>query len=175
MLFYHGTNELIDSINFSRSRLRTDFGRGFYLSSELGTARDWARGKAGFSGIATVMRYEIYDSLFNDAAMNILKFDTPSIEWLNFIGENRQRYIGKKNKQEPRHSFDVVTGPIANDKVADVVDMYCKGKITAEKAIEGIKALPSVVQMSFHTIQTFKYIKAVTHSQFEKNRWSNWC
>ena len=104
-----------------------------------------------------------------------MKFNAPTIEWLNFISDNRQRDIEKRNIQEPRHSFDVVTGPIANDKVADVVDMYCKGKITAEKAIEGIKALPSVVQMSIHTIHTLKYINAVTYSQLEKNRWSNWC
>jgi len=174
MLFYHGTNEVIGGIDFLKSRLRTDFGRGFYLSSEFDTARDWAMGKAGFSGVATVMRYEICDSLFNDDALNYKKFAAPSIEWLDFISDNRQRNIGKKGLKEPRHYFDVVTGPIANDKVADVVDMYCKGKLTAEKAIEGVKALPSVIQMSFHTIQAFKHIQSVTYSQLEKSKWSKW-
>ena len=51
MILYHGTTEIIHEIDFSRCRLRTDFGKGFYISSKLSTAREWAISKAGFSGI----------------------------------------------------------------------------------------------------------------------------
>ena len=32
MFFYHGTTEIISNIDFEKCRLRTDFGKGFYLS-----------------------------------------------------------------------------------------------------------------------------------------------
>jgi len=73
--FYHGTNDLIGDIDFSKCRLRTDFGRGFYISSKLAPARDWAIGKSGFFGIPTVMRYEINKEIWNDGLLNIIKFD----------------------------------------------------------------------------------------------------
>jgi len=68
MHFYHGTNAVIGDIDFNKCSLRTDFGRGFYISSKLGSARDWAIGRAGFSGMPTVMRYEISRGMFNDTA-----------------------------------------------------------------------------------------------------------
>jgi len=40
--FHHGTNMVINSIDLGKSRSRTDFGKGFYLGSNLGEARKWA-------------------------------------------------------------------------------------------------------------------------------------
>ena len=174
MFFYHGTNEVISNIDFSKSRFRTDFGRGFYLSSKLDTAKEWAVGKSGFSGTATVMRYDISDMVYNDTTLNIKRFDEPIIEWLDFIKKNRRRDISKENTPEPRHSFDVIIGPIANDKVADIVDMYCKGRINAEVAINNVKALPNVIQISFHSSNAFKHIKSVSYSQLKKSIWCKW-
>jgi len=174
MLFYHGTTEVIGGIDFSKCRLRTDFGRGFYISSKLGSARDWAVGGSGFSGVPTVMRYEISPDIFNDTVLNILRFDKPSTQWLDFIRDNRRRDIANNGVLELRHDYDIVSGPIANDKVADVVDQYCKGRISAEVAIARTKALPSVFQMSLHTKQALKYIIAATYARRESGKWSEW-
>jgi hypothetical protein len=174
MHFYHGTTEVISDIDFSKCRLRTDFGRGFYMSNKLGPARDWAVGRAGFSGVPTVMRYDINRDIFNDSALCINRFDKPSTEWLNFIRDNRRRDIAGNNAFEPRHDYDIVSGPIANDKVADVVDQYCKGRLSAEEAIARTKALPSIFQMSLHTKQTLEYIISVMYAQRESVKWSEW-
>jgi len=174
MRFYHGTNAVIGDIDFNKCRLRTDFGRGFYISSKLGSARDWAIGRAGFSGIPTVMRYEISRDIFNDTALSILRFDYPSTQWLDFIRDNRRRDIESKSAFEPRHKHDIVSGPIANDKIADVVDLYCKGRISADEAIARVKALPSVFQLSLHTVQTLQFITAVMFSLRENRKWSEW-
>jgi len=45
MILYHGTNQKLEVIDFNRCRLRTDFGKGFYMSDKLGNARDWAVSK----------------------------------------------------------------------------------------------------------------------------------
>ena len=174
MILYHGTTEIISTVDFAKCRLRTDFGRGFYISSKLATARVWAIGKAGFSGIPTIMRYEIANSLLSDGTMNCLRFDSTSVEWLDFIRDNRRIDIEGNTSPEPRHSFDVVSGPIANDKVADVVDSYCKGRIDAINAIAHTKALPSVFQLSLHTQKALKYILSVAYSQQDTRIWSKW-
>jgi hypothetical protein len=174
MILYHGTNEILGAIDFRKCRLRTDFGRGFYISSKLGTAKDWASGKAGFSGEPTVMRYEISNEIFTDSTLSYKRFGTPTTEWLDFIRDNRCMDTGNSNSPEPKHTYDVISGPIANDKVADVVDMYCKGKISAADAIARTKALPSVFQLSLHTPQSLKYIVSVTYSQMESRKWSAW-
>jgi len=174
MILYHGTSEIIAEVDFEKCRLRTDFGKGFYISSKLGTAREWAVGKAGFSGVPTVMRYELSNNIFNDNAISYQKFDKPTKKWLDFIRDNRRRDVAKADSPEPRHSFDIVSGPIANDKVADVVDLYCQGKIGVDEAIIRTKALPSVFQLSMHTPQALTYISSVQYSQRINNKWSAW-
>ena len=177
MILYHGTTEVIGDIDLGKCRLRTDFGKGFYMSSKLGTARDWAIGKAGFSGIPTVIRFRIKDDIFANSALSYKRFDSPTEEWLNFIRDNRRMDIGNSNSPEPRHFYDIVTGPIANDKVADAVDRYCKGKISIEDAIARVKALPSVFQMSFHTALALTYVdQRLTECQqrIQRNTWSAW-
>jgi len=75
---------------------------------------------------------------------------------------------------EPRYNHDIVSGPIANDKIADVVDLYCKGRISAEEAIARTKALPSVFLLSLHTVQTLQFITAVGYSQRKNRNWGEW-
>jgi len=174
MVFYHGTSEIIDIIDFNRCRLRTDFGRGFYVSSKLGPAKEWASGKAGFSGIPTVMRYDIKAEILDDKSLNILRFDRPSKQWLDFIRDNRRMDNNGMITIEPRHSYDVVSGPIANDKVADVVAVYCKGRISADDAIAKVQALQSVFQLSLHTPLALSYVIRVSYSQRSSTRWSEW-
>ena len=118
MILYHGTNQILGDIDFNKSRLRTDFGKGFYFSDKLGNARDWAVDKSGFSEMPTVMRYDLCNKIFQDQKLSLLRFDNPTIEWLNFVRDNRRRNPDSTASKEPRHSYDIVSGPIANDKVA---------------------------------------------------------
>ena len=80
MILYHGTDQKIDTIDFAKSRLRTDFGRGFYLSDKLGNAQAWAIDKSGILGIAIVLCYEIDDAILNDFKIKTLRFDKPSVD-----------------------------------------------------------------------------------------------
>ena len=57
MELYHGTNQIIREIDLNRGRLRTDFGKGFYLGSNLEVAREWAKSRAAFSGTPIIMRH----------------------------------------------------------------------------------------------------------------------
>ena len=170
---------IINAINLSMSRSRTDFGKGFYMGNNLGEARKWAISQSMATETPTVMRYVLKDALFNfdDNSLKRLWFSSPSIGWLNFVRDNRRLTVTNTQNKEPRHDYDVVYGPIANDKVADVVDEYIDGLVTAEEAILRIRVIPSVYQISFHTPLALTCInQTMTEYQQRTNhgKWSVW-
>jgi len=58
MMYYHGTNSIFNTIDLSKSRLRTDFGKGFYFTNKIGTAQGWATRRAMISGgIPTILQF----------------------------------------------------------------------------------------------------------------------
>ena len=177
MVLYHGTNQIIRDIDLNKGRLRTDFGKGYYLGSNLGVAREWAKSRAAFSGTPVVMRYTLDVAVFTDENVNPCKFDTPTVEWLNFVRDNRRRNSKGIKSPEPRHNFGIVSGAIANDKVNFVVDDYIKELITAEEAIKKVRAIPSVFQVSIHTPTALAFI---TENDVEYQKlldtgsWSEW-
>ena len=177
--FHHGTNMIIGAIDLSISRSRTDFGKGFYMGNNLGVARKWALSQSMASETPTVMRYVLRDELFDltESCLKRLWFSAPTVEWLNFVRDNRRISLLNVQTKEPRHDFDIIYGPIANDKVADVVDEYVDGLITADEAIQRVKVVPSVYQMSFHTALALTYIdQQLTEYQcrIKGNTWSAW-
>ena len=174
MILYHGTDQRIDVIDLSKSRLRTDFGRGFYLSDRLGNARTWAVDKSGNWGVPTVIRCYVDDAIWNDVGLQHRKFDSPTAAWLNFVRDNRRRNSAGVSSNEPRHSFDIISGPIADDKVALAVDKYCRGLLTTEEAIEEIRIIKEVFQVSLHTPLALTYIRQMLYSQRTNKRWSGW-
>jgi hypothetical protein len=42
VIVYHGTNAVISVIDLSVCRVRTDFGKGFYFTDRIETAKGWA-------------------------------------------------------------------------------------------------------------------------------------
>ena len=175
MTLYHGSSEIIIAIDFEKSNLRTDFGKGFYMGSRLVEARKWATGKSGFSGIPTVMRYSVKDNLLHDTIANALIFDSPNKEWLDFVKENRRRISTGSNTHEPRHSYGAVSGPIADDKANTIVAKYCNGVINAKEALVLIRTIPNVFQISFHTPLALTYISITEYQQYiVDGKWSGW-
>ena len=177
MTLYHGSNTLIGAIDLQRSRNRVDFGKGFYLTDKFGTARDWAIRKVELEseGMPTVTAYEISPDIFS---LSGLRFPhIPELEWLEFICANRRISVPGSAKNEPRHDFHWVAGPIADDKVVDVVAEYMRSEITADEAIKRLRVLPQTYQISLHTSATFDYIDDVNvqYRQLKKGRWTqNW-
>jgi len=173
MSLYHGTNRIIEIIDLDNSRKRTDFGKGFYLADKIATARDWATSRADLrGGTPTILSYEISDSVFKLFGK---RFEAlPTLEWLEFIALNRQISPQYANKKEPRHDYHWVSGPIADDKIADVVDEYLEGDITADEAIRRAGVLPQTYQLCLHTSDAIRFINDanVLYKQFKNGRWS---
>jgi len=172
---YHGTDTIITTVNLDKSRLRTDFGKGFYLSSKLGDARNWAVDKYGATKTPIVMRFTLDTAKLTTPELLVLRFEQPTVEWLNFIRDNRQIKAIVGISGEPRHNYDVVSGPIADDKVAKVVADYIDRIINADEAIRRTRALPSVFQTSLHSQKALGCIVRCEYQQKINNgKWTEW-
>jgi hypothetical protein len=149
------------------------------MGNNLGEARKWAISQSMTTEIPIVMRYALSGEIFN-LNNNILKrlwFSSPTVEWLDFVRDNRRFVAQNAMNSEPRHDYDIVYGPIADDKVVDVVDEYIDGLITVEEAILRVKVIPSVFQMSFHTPLALSHIdQSLTEYQhrIKGSTWSAW-
>lgn len=126
---YHGSNIVVDKPLVGIGRKNLDFGEGFYVTSLLSQAEEWARNKARYymqaEGIVSQYSFDI------EAAMSIYsfhKFERYDSEWLNFIVNNRQ---GGDNWSK----WDIIEGGVANDRVIDTVENYMAGLIDEERAL----------------------------------------
>ena len=86
--------------------------------------------------------YEIELELSDD--LSIKKYDGLSEEWLLMVQKNRT--LGGI-----QHNFDIVQGPVANDKTARTIALYVAGIITAQEAIERLRSNRINDQVSIHT------------------------
>jgi len=95
-------------------------------------------------------------------------------EWLDFICFNRRRKPADVLKKEPKHDYNWVSGSIADDDIADVVDDYIAGDIDETDAINRARALPQTYQLSLHTIEAISFADEVNvyYKQLKKGRWS---
>ena len=142
MILYHGSNQNFNIIDLSKSKDKRDFGRGFYATTVREQAEDWAR--------ALFDRYKgdgifIYEIMFGPIeSLLIKKFDELSEEWLSMVQKNRT--LGGI-----QHNFDIVQGPVANDKTARTIALYIAQIINAKEALERLKYNSVNNQVSFHT------------------------
>lgn len=110
MILYHGSNLVIDRIDLTKSKPNKDFGQGFYLSADEKQANEMASFKSmQLGGEAVVSKFEFDESVMEGNSLHIKIFESYSEEWADFVLANRD---GKAVE-----SFDIVYGPIANDKV----------------------------------------------------------
>ena len=66
-------------------------------------------------------------------------------------------------RKSRKHDYDLVLGPVANDKVFSTVNLFESGVLTAEAAILQLKAYKTYDQISFHSkraISTLQFIES---------------
>lgn len=111
MKLYHGSNTFISKIDLSLSKPNKDFGQGFYLSDDLNQAKAMAWRTVERNGIGepTVTTFEFNEKNLSDTSFKIKIFDTYDEEWALFVMKNRYENV--------RHEYDIVVGPIADDRI----------------------------------------------------------
>ncbi len=158
MILYHGSNVAIDKIDLSMSRPGKDFGRGFYLSADKSQAVELAESKMAFlGGEATVTAFEFDESVMVGSRLKVLSFEGYSKEWAQFVYNNRENY-----SDTPLHEYDIVYGPIANDRVGAQIRAYKGGGITLEELMRRIRFIKGVTyQYYFGTEDAIKTLTRI--------------
>jgi len=134
LILYHGSYIAIEKPDLTFSRLRTDFGKGFYTTPIKEQAERWCERFVRGQGAAFLSAYEfLHGTGFNlPPSVRVLDFNEYSMEWLDFITSCR---LGL-----PVDAYwDLVIGGVANDKVFDTLQLYFDKLIGAEEAIGRLK------------------------------------
>lgn len=151
---YHGSTVAVRKPSLRPGRPNADFGKGFYTTSNLEQAVRWAHIKQEREEAerAVVSIYEFDESLLENPDLIIRQFTGADEPWLYFVTDCR--------KSRP-HEFDLVQGPVANDKVFTTVNLFESGVLSAEAAILQLKAYKTYDQLSFHTARVIKTLNFV--------------
>ncbi len=147
MILYHGTNIDFREISLMRSKPNKDFGRGFYLSADMKQAEQMAHIKTEQLeyGEPIVQTYEINDDFRSE--LKVLEFTDYSEEWAKFILLNRNNPISSQ-----AHDYDVVIGPIADDRVGLQLWRYENRSIDMPTLVRNLKFMKGVtIQYFFGT------------------------
>lgn len=158
MILYHGGLERVEQPEIRVSNRYLDFGTGFYATSSYQQAEDWVRrkvkelrGRCGY-----VNKYELNANLLD--GLKCLCFDTPTEEWLDFVMSNR-------TDSHFTHDYDVVYGPVANDRVYAAFALYEGGLLNKQNLIAELKTYKLVDQYLFHSNKSLTVIKFVEAKQ----------
>lgn len=146
MKLYHGTTVDIEQIDLSKSRPNKDFGRAFYLSTEEAQAMEMAQFKAAFEDATPIVNvYEFDDNLFEQ--FRCKRFEEYTTEWAHFVYEHRTEPNGCT-----LHDFDIVYGPIANDRIGAQIARFKQGYITFDEFLKRIQYIKGITfQYAFCT------------------------
>lgn len=144
MICYHGSDTIVDTPKILQSKRPLDFGGGFYVTTNSAQAKGWAIKVAlrNKSDCKFVNRYE-FDETKAESQFIVIRFATADEKWLDFICDNRSgRFTG---------DYDIVIGPVADDRVYRVVVEYENKDIDKETALKNLKAETLCDQILFHT------------------------
>lgn len=154
MICYHGSDTVVDAPKILEAKRPLDFGGGFYVTSNKEQAEAWAKRVSyrNNSKKACVNVYE-FDLVKAEQEATVIKFEKADENWLDFICANRS---GKET-----FDYDIVVGPVADDKVYRVVILFENGDIDKDAALKRLKAEVLSDQILFHTEKALEFLKFV--------------
>ena len=140
--FYHGSRQgIIGEINPELNKNKTlDFGYGFYLGTSF-------KQSSTFVAAEDERKDKIYDFSFSLDGLDYLELR--GIAWVLFVAYNRGK-IKNTKENEPiirqirkiiNHNYDVIVGPIADDKMAISMDNFFNNNISYGQLIRCLTQL----------------------------------
>ena len=151
MILYHGSNVEVKQPILLKVQRELDFGKGFYTTSDMEQAARWAWRTAKRRGEsnAFVTVYEVNEDELKN--IRLLSFDSPNVDWLDFVVKNRKgEYIAG--------DWDIISGPVADDQTAQVIDLYLEGAYDEEEAIRRFLTQRLKDQYAFKTNEALKLL-----------------
>ena len=155
---YHGSNVRIEKIDLSLCHPYKDFGKAFYLTSSKEQALELAKARVDFfGGEAVVNAFRFENELLANGELSFKSFEEYSEDWADFIYKHRDESFVPPYM----HSFDVVYGPIANDRVGLQIRNLRMGNIDRKEFLRRLHYMKGITfQYAFCTERA---IKALQH------------
>lgn len=154
MKLYHGSLERVQIPEIRKSSHTLDYGKGFYATTSLEQAENWVKRKA--KELKVCQGYiNVYE--FDESALKKNKsliFDQPTEDWVDFVHQNR-------TDRDFQHDFDIVYGPVANDRVYAAFALYEGGVLGKQELIRELKTYKLVDQYLFHTPLALQYLSFI--------------
>ena len=153
MRLYHGTDAFFEKPDLSLCRPFKDFGKGFYLTPALAVAKRMSERCVERSDWQGAPKYVyVYD--FDDSdltTLNVKRFAQVVDElFARFVMANRRpRSQAVDHNRDNR--YDIVVGPIADDRMGLLFRRFEDGEVTIEYLINELKFKRLTIQYSFHT------------------------
>lgn len=156
MILYHGSMVIVDAPRIlpRKDGRGADFGAGFYTTSSHEQAVRWVhvlQGKLETQVSGYVSSYSVPDNLLSLPELNIRVFRGASRAWLHFVRDNRTH-------PEVDHSYDIVKGPVANDRVYSTLTLWEENFLDEAETIRRLKTFTLVDQILFHTEKALSYL-----------------
>jgi len=161
MILFHGGTQVIKQPVVIIADQGRDFGFAFYTTDIRAQAERWAQRRARYR--SRIAKHEIagivceYEFNENDCGdLSIQHFSEPSLEWIDFVVANRSNL-------NFRHSFDIVIGKIANDRVGETISYVVQGVMRREDALERLRFQHINNQFAFCTdkaIAKLRYVRS---------------
>ena len=155
MILYHGSNMAVEQIDLDKSKPNKDFGKGFYLSESEAQAMEMAAFKTSLlGGEPVVTKFEFDESAMQSSDLRIKVFKEYSEEWADFVFANREGNDVER--------YDIVYGPIANDKIGLQIRKLKDGSIDKAEFLNRLKYMKGVTyQYFFGSERAVKYLTRV--------------
>lgn len=151
MKVYHGSMVIVGKPEIREANHTLDYGKGFYTTTSCEQAEAWVRRRKDEqkTGAGYVNIYE-----FDLTALRKLKsllFYKPTEEWVDFVMQNR-------TVKGFQHDYDIVYGPVANDRVYAAFALYEGGVLNKQELIRELRTYELVDQYLFHTEAALGYL-----------------
>ena len=151
MKVYHGSLEIVETPEIREPNRTLDYGSGFYTTTSSEQAEEWVRRKMKSNRVAKgfVNEYEL--DIDNLQSVKCLLFESPTDEWIDFVMNNRLN-------RDFVHDYDIVYGPVANDRVYTCFALYEGGLMSKQNLLAELKTYELVDQYLFHSEQALQLL-----------------
>lgn len=150
MRLYHGSLEIVENPQIIPPTRTLDYGAGFYTTTSYEQAEQWVQRRMSVQAKRDYINiYELDKNATSET--NTLWFNEPTEKWIDFI-------MSKRILKDFKHDYDLVYGPVANDRVYAAFALYENDLLDKEGLIKELKTYKLVDQMLFHTDKSLKYL-----------------
>lgn len=152
---------MVDHPVILRPNRKLDYGEGFYTTTSWEQSKEWVERrmleKQSQYGYVNVYEFDAERM----PEFKSLIFSEPNKEWAEFVMANR-------TKKGFTHDYDIVYGPVANDRVYLQFGLYEAGAISIGTLIRELKTYKLIDQYLFHTEKALKSLYFVDAVKIEK-------